>query len=228
MCANTVHSQTPRTQVWKSEIKLSRWVMFTYVRPYTAGGFYREALPLLLVLLAWLNQWSWAGDTQKDEKILVWIPQWNRLEENESIILNMVLDIVTDFAILQIDGASIPRQRLGKRLLTLLCNSWLRIPTFPTQRKYKPIAMQYFHDNGYCWVLCCCGNHEWIVKTSYKFDETSVSDQLAFEEGRHQQTAPTRHQGVRNECKGMIVIPISLAGNALQCTEYDTVNVLTV
>jgi hypothetical protein len=68
--------------------------------------------------------------------------------------------IVTDFPILQVDGTSIPRQRLGRRLLTLLCNSWLRISTFPMQRKYKPIAMQYFHDNGYCWLLCCCDNHE--------------------------------------------------------------------
>jgi hypothetical protein len=37
----------------------------------------------------------------------------------------------------QIDGVSIPRQRIGKRLLTLLCNSWLRVPTFPTQRRSR-------------------------------------------------------------------------------------------
>jgi hypothetical protein len=59
---------------------------------------------------------------------------------------------VTDFSILQIDGASIPRQRLGKRLLTLLCKSWLRISTvvFPKQR------------------MCCCDNHEYEESTSYR------------------------------------------------------------
>jgi hypothetical protein len=40
---------------------------------------------------------------------------------------------VTDFPILQIEGASIPGQRLGNWLSMLLCNSWLRIPTVPTQ-----------------------------------------------------------------------------------------------
>jgi hypothetical protein len=38
---------------------------------------------------------------------------------------------------MQIDGASIPRQRLGKRLVTLVCKSWLRIPTFPMKRIHR-------------------------------------------------------------------------------------------
>jgi hypothetical protein len=65
---------------------------------------------------------------------------------------------VTDFPILQIDGASIPRQRLGKQLLTLLCNSWLRIPTFPTQR-----------------ILLCFLNNEDVATTMREAQSAEVT-----------------------------------------------------
>jgi hypothetical protein len=74
----------------------------------------------------------------------------------------------------QIDGASIPRQRLGKRLVTLLCKSWLRIPTFPKQR-----ILLYFVSNE---VVATTIREE---LTSYESNNSRVSYSLASKERRH-------------------------------------------
>jgi hypothetical protein len=87
----------------------------------------------------------------------------------------------------QIDGSSIPRQRLGKWLVTLLCKSWLWIPTFP-----MPRVLLYFLSN------------EVVVTTireelkSYESKDSRVSYLLASEEGRHQQTPRHTTSGGHN------------------------------
>jgi hypothetical protein len=61
----------------------------------------------------------------------------------------------------QVPGASIPRQRLGTRLLTMLCKRWLRIPTFPTQRNRGWIVGTLTTYHYYAtseWNRCICGN----------------------------------------------------------------------
>jgi hypothetical protein len=88
----------------------------------------------------------------------------------------------TDFTILwqapdrQIDGASISRQRLGKRLMTQLCKSWLRIPTFPTQR-----VLLYFLSNE---DVATTIREE---LTSYESNNSRVSYSLASKERRHKE-----------------------------------------
>jgi hypothetical protein len=103
---------------------------------------------------------------------------------------------------MQIDGASIPGQRLGKRLVTLLCKSWLRIPTFPTQR-----ILLYFLSNEVVATTIreeLTSNESNNSRVSYflaskerRHPELAArlkakSYRPAFKERRHQQTVPTQ------------------------------------
>jgi hypothetical protein len=141
--------------------------------------------------------------------------------------------IDTSMQQLTINKASISRQRRSKRLLTLLCKSLLRIPTFPTQRNRgwifgthatHPSLRKYFNDDR-------ADNYELWREVSQLFaslrGEGTSSEVIRLPPRREdielaaslrgvrtsKDRSDTRHQGFRIECNGMIVIPTRGVGN---------------